>query len=179
MSAPNFYTMPLFPLYVYDDENFYHTYCPDCFEPIDEEDPDECPLCGAQLGYEDRHFHHAEADYFFDTVNEAIDEVNSELSFFRISLKSGYYAHAQFYVTLTDHADSAGFTAEAFDFSDVENEDTHYYFDCCRSVAIRKFEREQRKVEKALENLANEYGFEKLSCVGIFSNGEAVYERAS
>ena len=34
---------------------------------------------------------------------------------------------------------------------------------------------EERKANKVLDELKKEYGFKELTCVGIFSNGEAIY----
>ena len=62
---------------------------------------------------------------------------------------------------------------------DYTNDDCHYYFDCCRSVAYRKYEAEIRKINRKLAALGKEYGFQEYVCTARFSNGEAWYDLAS
>ncbi len=62
---------------------------------------------------------------------------------------------------------------------DYDNDECHYYFDCCRSVAYRKCAAEVRKINRWMAKLAQRYGFEELVCTSVFSNGEASYAPAS
>ena len=62
---------------------------------------------------------------------------------------------------------------------DYTNDDCHYYFDCGRSVAYRKYEAEIRKINRKLAALGKEYGFQEYVCTARFSNGEAWYDLAS
>lgn len=55
----------------------------------------------------------------------------------------------------------------------------HYYFDCCRSVAYRKYASEVRKINRKLAEFAKAYGFQEYVCTARFSNGEAWYQLAS
>lgn len=98
------------------------------------------------------------------------------LTFFRLTVRGGYYGGLQFYVDLTQCADNAGFTQDGAEYAD--NESTKYYLDMYLSVAKRKFQAEQRKVCRLLETISRKYGFERYFCCGIFSNGEAIYEKA-
>lgn len=63
----------------------------------------------------------------------------------------------------------------AHDLDEYDNYECHYYFDCCRSVAIRKFKREINKVNRILKKLAKDYGFVELAVTARFSNGETWY----
>lgn len=117
-----------------------------------------------------------EAEDYFSMVRDDLDELNSELSFFRITLESGYYCGVQFYVELTDAADNAGFTERGAEYAD--NQSCRWYLDMCLSQAKRKFESEQRKVCKLMRRAADAWGFDEYVCVAVFSNGEALYDRA-
>ena len=154
-----------FPLYVHDD--IYAKVCPECGAVNDSED-EVCCDCG-----EDLHKVEVEPDWIAEEwlckdVGHDMEEINKDLDFFTVRLKSGYYVGVQFDVNWNDHIG---------DPEELNNEDAHYYFDCCRSVMLRKYERERRKLGKQLAKLAKNYGFEEIVCVGVFSNGEAIYER--
>lgn len=119
-----------------------------------------------------------EAQEFYGDLKCELDGVNDGLCFFNISVKSGYYCGAQFYVDLSAAADNAGFDENgATRWAD--NASTRDYLDMYLSEAKRKFETERRKVNRLLEKLANAWGFEQYVCTAIFSNGEAIYEKAS
>ena len=60
-----------------------------------------------------------------------------------------------------------------------DNDDCHYYFDCCRSVAHRKYAAEVRKINRKLAALGKSWGFTEMVCVAHFSNGEACYAPTS
>lgn len=109
-----------------------------------------------------------EADEFYSNVEEVVDEFNEDLLFFKVSLKSGYYEGVQFYVE--DKEDFGKYMNE------FTNDDCHYYFDVCRSVAIRKYYSEINKINRWLKKTAKEWGFIQLSVVARFSNGETIYE---
>lgn len=57
------------------------------------------------------------------------------------------------------------------------NDDCHYYFDVCRSVAIRRYNSEINKINRILKMLAKEYGFDEVYCSAVFGNGEAIYTK--
>jgi hypothetical protein len=106
-----------------------------------------------------------EREDIYHSVNGKLEDINDGLIFHRIVWKSGYYSGAQFYVD------------ELYDPNEYDNSDCHYYFDDCRSVAIRKYEREQNKVKRILAKLAEEYNFEKYAVSARFSNGETWYTK--
>ena len=178
MSAANFRTQENFQLFVYSDDEFYYGICPECGEYF-QNGIEECENCGFNLDGTNLEFDDFLANDFYDGVQDELDSINENLIFHKIVLKSGYYTGVQFYVEITDDADSAGFSADNLDDPRYgpDNESCRYYLDMCRSVAIRKYRAEQNRVRKTLEKLAVEHGFIKLACVGVFSNGEAVYTR--
>lgn len=117
-----------------------------------------------------------EAQEFYAELDDYLENINEKLTFFKITVRGGYYAGAQFYVEISRYADEAGFDLDgATRWAD--NESTRYYLDMCLSEAKRKFETEQRKVLRLLDRTGAEFGFEKYFCRAIFSSGEAIYEK--
>lgn len=170
MSTANFDSRQLgFPLYVHD--NIYAKVCPECGAWNSAED-DNCYECGASLADAEERYDDVQVEWLCDDVKSCMDEINKELAFFEVGLKSGYYVGVQFDVNF-----KMRWGCE-LDPEEMDNEDAHYYYDCCRSVMLRKYERERRKLGKKLAQLAEDFGFEEIVCIGHFSNGEAVYERA-
>ncbi len=119
-----------------------------------------------------------EDDSYFDEIacaedyreiGKDLEEINKSLLFHKIEVRDGYYYGTQFYVEAEHDLDEY----------EYDNDDCHYYFDCCRSVAYRKYSAEKRKVIRLLNKLAGHWGFQEYVCVGRFSNGEAFYELAS
>lgn len=163
MSTPNFCTMPNFPLYIRDFVEEVG-FCPACtiyqgYENV------ECEICGGQL--ETRTLHDdAEASYVCSEIERCLEDMNGNFLFHEITLESGYYYGVQFLVKETHNP------------NEYDNEDCQYYFDMYRSVAIRRYQSEINKVNKVLCRLAEEFDFEKFYCRAVFSNGEAIYERA-
>lgn len=93
------------------------------------------------------------------------------LMFHDVTIESGYYQGFQFYV---EEKYSNYFDLDKKSEYCIDNEDAHYYFDMCRSKAIRAADTEKRKIARWLESLVNE-DFDILVCVARFSNGEAAY----
>lgn len=172
MGAPNFDSNQLgFPMYVHD--NMYSRVCPEC-GCWNAEEADVCEDCGADLSNEEPRYDEFDMEYLCDEVWADLRKLSEGLEFFTVRLESGYYAGVQFDV---DWKNIRGWGC-AGDPEELDNDDAHFYFDCCRSEMLRRYQRERRKLAKKLKELAEFHGFESLVCVGRFSNGEAVYERA-
>lgn len=114
-----------------------------------------------------------EAQMFYDDIfngydgfKEVIEKFNDDLTFHSLEFKSGYYDGVQLYVNTTENP------------HELDNEDCKYYFDMCRSQAIRKYNAEINKINKWMKKVAVMYGWKKLNCLGVFSSGEAIYEYA-
>jgi hypothetical protein len=114
--------------------------------------------------------------FFYEDIMKDLEEENAGLLFHEITIESGYYEGLQLYVTLTHAADNAGLTENGPEY--VDNESTRYYLDLCRSAAIRKYEAEQRKVNRILAKIGRAYGMDKLAIYARFSNGETWYTKA-
>lgn len=163
MSTPNFKTMKDFPLFVMPTP--YCKVCPECGFTCGE-DEDKCPECEADIsdvnaGYDEL----ADADNV-NNMQTVAERLNKELDFFKVTVESGYYSGLQFFV------DSDKDSPE-----EMDNEDCQYYFGKCRSKAIRACNSEIRRINKWLVKQGEELGLTELICIGVFSNGEAVYSK--
>lgn len=179
MSTPNFHTQKNFKLYIqsfepmtleeyqaeefqFDDYHYpeYEAAISDSWkEHILEKSYNETMELWNQVFYE---------DIFngYDGFKEVMEDFNNTLTFHEITFESGYYDGVQLYVEEKENP------------HELDNEDCKYYYDMCRSQAIRKYDAEVRKINKWMEKVAPEYGWKELHCLGIFSNGEAVYQYA-
>lgn len=112
--------------------------------------------------------------FYYDTFQNAeclAKRINKELTFYKIRIKYGYYCGLQ---TIIDQTDWDYYN----DVEDMDNDACKYYFGMCRSEAIRKYKAEINRINKKLLPLfEEELGFNHIRCVGVFSNGEAIYER--
>jgi hypothetical protein len=109
--------------------------------------------------------------YAEEALNEAeemVENFNDSLEYFNVEVISGYYYGFQFYVS-----------GKYFDnyAEEMNNEDAHYYFDKCRSQAVRAAESELRRISKWLRKIQKQYGYDMIECIGRFSNGEALYRK--
>lgn len=168
MSAANFCTMRDFPLFA-KDYNEDAKRCPEC-GAIMSVDATECDFCECNELEDYQYFDECAAYDDNKIIGAVLDSFNYGLMFHKITLRSGYYTGIQFYVEV-EH--------DLTEDKDYTNDDCHYYFDCCRSVAYRKYEAEIRKINRKLAALGKEYGFQEYVCTARFSNGEAWYDLAS
>lgn len=160
MGTCNFWTMDDFDLVVMSDEMLCKNYLGDEFiaERMEEiEDYD--PIGDIELAW----------DLFNEDMNEwsGMDEVNDTLLWYNIRLKSGYYDGVQFYI------DTEWLPIEGWD-----DEECEYYFDRNKEETKKMIEEEKERINKFLDEMVTLFGFERIRCVGVFSNGEAVYEKA-
>ena len=158
-----------FPLYVHDD--VYAKLCPEC-GAWNGEDDEECYECGEDLKSVDPRYDEIAMDDIVFCARKEMKTINNDLEFFEVGLESGYYVGVQFTVNFKTRWGCE------LDPEEMDNDDAHYYYDCCRSVMLRRYQRERRKLDKKLRELAAALDFEEIVCIGHFSNGEALYERA-
>ena len=97
------------------------------------------------------------------SIREELSDLNDDYMFHKITLESGYYSGVQFYVDELNYMD------------ELTNEDCRYEFDLYRSQALRRYQSEINKINRALRKLAAGFGFEEYYCAGVFSNGAALY----
>lgn len=167
MSTANFNNNQLgFPLYVRDD--YYSKVCPEC-GCWNMETAETCEDCGENLENVEARYDELENEIHFNEVQDDLRRDSMVLRFFNVKAVSGYYSGVQFDV---DWKDNIG------DPEELDNDDAHYFFGCCRSQMLRKYQSERRTLAKRLKQLADLHGFEEIVCVGVFSNGEAIYRKA-
>jgi len=160
MSTANFRTMeydlPMVVGGIYDDD-FVEQLKADYLAEIGEE------ITEKLLEVELRYF--AEED--FTEAAELAENLNENLEYYKIEVIGGHYVGFQFYVR-----------GRIFDdYEEMDNDDAHYYFDMCRSRALRAERAEMRKIEKWLRKIASEYKYDMIECIGRFGNGEAKYRK--
>lgn len=109
--------------------------------------------------------------YTYEDAELLAERINKELTFYKIKIGCGYYDGIQ---TFVDHSHWDYYN----NVEDMDNDACKYYFGMCRSKAIRKHKAEVNKINKKLLPLfEKELGFDHIRCIGVFSNGEAIYER--
>jgi hypothetical protein len=155
--------MANFPLIVADDPKCKR--CPEC-GMCNAPDDKECGECGASLEGVEEQFDDLAMEDITSEMERTAEKMNEGLLFHNVEVKSGYYVGVQFYVE------------EKYNkLEDFTNEDTQYEFGMCRSKTLRKYETECNKIRRELHKAREELGLELLGCIGIFSNGEAVYTK--
>ena len=173
MSCPNFETQENFKLFLWDFERPNDEYLNENILEIDEditsiEDITESMRDEYAESIYEREYRDI-TDNFSETIDDILHTFKRELQFFKITLKDGYYCGLQFYVEETGNM-------RYIDVEDVDNEETRYYYDMCKSEFLRKYNSEINFInKKLLPKLAKFFSFEEYYCRGIFSNGEAVY----
>ena len=160
MGTCNYISQADFDLYTIEynvDEEYIKEY-----EEINECEFDE--EWDSQIFYED----------MYREAERLANKLNDELIFYEIDIKDGYYCGLQTIIKGTDWNDYY------FEVEDMDNEECYYYFDMCRSKALRKHQAEINKINKKLLPLfEKELGFDHIRCIGVFNNGEAIYERVA
>ncbi len=116
----------------------------------------------------------ADLDFEFENAVDLAESFSEGLKYHEVTVKGGYYCGFQFVVNETCNGGDLDKDSPYC----IDNEDAHYYYDMCRSKVLRAADAEKRKIRKWLNEVGDMPLFEKLCCVGVFSNGEAVYQRA-
>lgn len=102
------------------------------------------------------------------SVNDALEELNDKLVWYKVSLLDGYYSGIQLYVDIK----------WVIDISFWNDEEVKEEFGV---DTIEEF-KEIMKLEKSMIidflNKCKAIGFRKLNHIGTFSNGEGIYEYA-
>ena len=137
MSAANFCTMRDFPLFA-KDYNEDAKRCPEC-GAIMSADATECDFCECNELEDYQYYDKCAAYDERQEIEDKLLDFNRGLLFHEVKLQSGYYSGVQFYVEINH---------DLTEDQDYSNDDCHYYFDCCRSVAYRKYASEVRKINR-------------------------------
>lgn len=165
MATANFTTnLCGFPLYA--REYAYSKRCPEC-GCWNNDDAEACDECGENLQGIEAEYDEFMTEDLYDEAAADAEELNRDLEFFSVSVASGYYTGFQFVVDMPQD-----------DPENLDNDDCHYYYDRCRSKAIRACGVERRRLEKRLADVAARNGFEAYVAAARFSNGEVIYRKA-
>lgn len=186
MSTCNFITQDNFPLYVFELDQLEHEWaCTDCscdeygypLEPVILEHDGAgytCPRCGCRTicpeadACHDRRVPQWIIEEWYDDIHAELDEVNADFQNWELRIIDGYYCDVQLIAVLRD----------------VLPEWRMYRYrtwpdDPAASDRPEWAAAEMPRVAEALRDFAELHGFEEFNCVGVFSNGEAVYERSA
>lgn len=186
MSTPNFTTNRDFSLMILESDNYRRYVCPECGMLLFSDDGvhhycDSCDFSTDDPGDLEYMIDYLWYEDDTDMIERDLKDFTDSLRFFGITLVSGYYTDVQAKVYAKASGTGEGYwrcdTSCDFDPHDLDNYDCRSLWDLCRSDAIRKYDAEKRRVQKFVDGLTN-YGMRKIYCVGIFSNGEAVYQYA-
>ena len=163
MATANFKTMQDFPLIVAD--NLYTKICPEC-GCNQGGTPDKCELCGADLSAVEEINDELGMRDLVNDMEDKAEELNENLTFYEVSVQSGYYSGVQFYVD-----------EKYWNIEDMDNEEAQDEFGMCRSKMLRKYQVEGNKLRRALKQAKKELGLIELGCVVRFGNGETLYSK--
>lgn len=119
-------------------------------------------VCIDDETYEAFYFDYDDMMYDVEGTFEDLD-----LKFHRVKVLAGYYEGAQIVFE------------EIHNPNEMDNDDTRYYFDMCRSKAVRAYDAEVRKINRRIDKFCKEGVWGKLGVVGHFSDGSCVYKKIS
>lgn len=106
-----------------------------------------------------------------------------KITLFNIEVRSGYYDGLELIVTSAIRGlEVEDITNTEYLKENYDNEDMRYYFGHLaeyKSQILPKIKAEMKRMNKeVLPYIANNTGFRKIYCIGVFSNGEGVYQWA-
>lgn len=115
----------------------------------------------------------------YDQVSSWLNQVNDgELNLFEVSVVSGYYTGLQLYAQVRSCHFSSPYTLE--ELEELDDDDAYDLFGCnTASELMALYEKERQYVAQLFEQVASDYGFIHIRCIGRFSSGEAIYEEVS
>lgn len=169
MSTPNFKTQRDFDLYVTDNFVVYPYELDENDDYVLDENGDYIVNYDVEPYFDN--------SYFDECKNYTDNNLNSKLRFFTISFEDGYYQGVQTFIEPKHPNDF-----DALDFLEYPQ----YYdpqqlfkeFGYNTYILKRKILAEINLINNTLlPQLKQHYSFDKICCVGIFSNGEAIYEK--
>lgn len=161
MATGNFKTMRDFPLIVATDE--YTKICHEC-GCGQGGTTDKCECCGADLSGVDSVYDECAMDFIVSNMETKAKELNELLTFYTVSVESGYYSGLQFYVD-----------EKYWHIEDMDNDESQEEFGLCRSKMLRKYKSEGNWLRRALHKAKDELGLMEFGVYARFSNGEVMY----
>lgn len=114
----------------------------------------------------------------YDQVSSWLNQVNDEeLNLFELSIISGYYTGLQLFAQVRPHR--SRYTYSGSELEDFDDEDSYCLFGYeDHNELMLVYEKERQYIAQLFEQVAADYGFIHIRCIGHFSNGEALYEEA-
>lgn len=116
------------------------------------------------------YFDDCAAQWFYRDIQDVLDGLNDGLDYHKVIIRSGYYCDAQLYVEDT---------TDWYDIRDIDDDDAMYQYGRTAEEVIADYDSETAAINAWLKENAPALGADEYVCVGIFSNGEAVYERGA
>lgn len=115
----------------------------------------------------------------YDQVSSWLNQVNDgELNLFELSIISGYYTGLQLYAQVRSCHFSSPYTLE--ELEELDDDDAYDLFGCNTARELMAlYEKERQYVAQLFEQVASDYGFIHIRCIGRASNGEAFYEEVN
>ena len=165
MSTANFHSMTDFPLIVAEDE--YSKICPEC-GLANCGDADKCDDCGCDLADVESKYDDLATNDNYENMKWYAERMNDEQDFFTVSVKSGYYSGLQFYVE-----------AKYDGLDNWNDEDAEYEFGKSLAEVKADYAAAEKIVTDGLNKAKDDLALVELACVGVFSNGEAVYRKVA
>ena len=106
-------------------------------------------------------------------IFEDVEELNQPLDLFMVQSMSGYYCGLQLFACVNFF----GYEYSAEELDDFDDEEIPWYTACENKQEFMKlYDKELQTIREGFKRIADNYGMTQIRCVGIFSNGEAIYE---
>lgn len=162
MATCNFRTQDGFPLF-----------CTSIFDGYEYEDEETGATCYTDFD-----------EWHFNYCQKKIDELNNGLKYYKITLESGYYCGVQ---VILEEQDDEAFTRDYTAKEWAQERKFYrrrygyfYEFDLPYSERKKAESREIKRIIKFCKTVLKEqFYFDEYVCTARFSNGEALYEKAS
>lgn len=123
--------------------------------------------------FDDSDLDEFERDDIYDEIKHDVQKLNVQLDIFTVEVRSGYYMGLQLYACVP----FGGYEYSAEELAEFDDDDIPYYCDCENMQEFSElYEKERELICTRFSEIAKDYGFVQIRRIGLFSNGEAIYE---
>ena len=112
-----------------------------------------------------------EISEFAEHLEEELNEFNEKLKHFKLTVEGGYYHGFQYNIEETSSYD------DYESIQSIDDETADYYYGMTAKEIRAEFEQDLDEIREFLKESAKYPGLTEIYCVGVFSNGEAVYSK--